>query len=309
MSENHSHRPPSFDGEADASRLQESWNALGVPDVDGAWNELQDRLRRSDAGAAGSHVHRSPVPWLRVAAAALLVVGAGIAGWNVPVVVEAAPGQQRTVQLPDGSAVQLNAGSSLRHPRGFSWLPGVARGGRRVVLRGEAWFDVATDGRPFEVSAADARIRVLGTAFLVRTRQREHGRGRPGPAPGRVRVVVTEGRVAVAAPDGNEVRLAAGEGARWDPLAGLETSEPSLRHELAWRSGGFAAVDAPLGDVLHEAGLRFGVTVEVAPEVPVDERVTVYYGGEVDLERVLADLVTARGLQYRPTATGWQVGP
>jgi ferric-dicitrate binding protein FerR (iron transport regulator) len=121
--------------------------------------------------------------------------------------------------------------------------------------------------------------------------------------------VVTEGRVAVADPGGGEVELSAGEAVRWESGEGLEGVEPSMQHELAWRSGGFAAVDASLGEVLREASLRFGVTIDVAAEVRSEERMTIYYGPDTALERILADLVTARGLQYRRTATGWQVGP
>jgi transmembrane sensor len=296
--------------EVDGRGLRQSWDALAVPDVDGAWADLRRRLADApDEGAAGppagagparSGVGRWRASWGRAAAVVALLLGVGTVAWSVPVTVAAPVGEQRTVQLPDGSRAQLNAGTVLRYPRGFAWLPGLSRRARSVRLDGEAWFQVAFDGRPFRVAAGDASVTVLGTAFTVRRRA-----GSDAP----LRVVVEEGRVAVQAPGSAPVEVRQGEAVRWTPGGPLATTEASPRHAFAWRTGGFAAHDAPLGEVLVEAERRFGVTIEVAQEVPVDERVTVYYGSGVELERILGDLVTARGLHFRPTATGWQVVP
>src|SRR3546814_12524306 len=70
-------------------------------------------------------------------------------------------GEMRNVTLSDGSSVTLDTGSAIAVNYGD---------GRRGVrlLAGRAWFDVAHDERhPFTVSAADARVRVTGTAFDV----------------------------------------------------------------------------------------------------------------------------------------------
>lgn len=295
--------PPSLADERDGMALRQAWDALGVPDTDAAWGDLQARISRLAEPAprvAARSPRRLSVPMARAAAVVGLLLAGAAGAWSVPVQVEAPAGSTRTVALPDGSVAQLNAGSVLRHARGFAWLPGLARERRRVVLEGEAWFEVVSDGRAFEVAAGEAVVRVLGTAFSVRSRA--------GDAEA-LQVVVDEGRVAVSAPGSATVELGAGDAARWTPGGELEAGQASLRHALAWRSGGFAARDAPLGDVLEEAERRFGVSVDVAPEVGTDERVTVYYGSGVGLERILSDLVTARGLHFRPTATGWQVVP
>ncbi|WIO73917.1 FecR domain-containing protein [Porticoccaceae bacterium LTM1] len=71
-------------------------------------------------------------------------------------------GEQKTVQLPDGSTVILNTGSSL--------LVDFSADRRRAVLDyGEVWFDVAQDAnRPFVVELDSHALTVLGTQFNVR---------------------------------------------------------------------------------------------------------------------------------------------
>ena len=69
----------------------------------------------------------------------------------------------RTI-LPDGSTVWLNAGSRIRYEPGFNGAL------REVTLQGEAFFDVVQQpSRPFIVHAGDLNIRVLGTAFNVKS--------------------------------------------------------------------------------------------------------------------------------------------
>lgn len=73
-------------------------------------------------------------------------------------------GSRSRFLLPDGTTVWLNAGSKLHYENDF-------RGTTRVVrLEGEAFFDVIKDpARPFIVRASDIDIRVLGTAFNVKS--------------------------------------------------------------------------------------------------------------------------------------------
>jgi transmembrane sensor len=69
-------------------------------------------------------------------------------------------GGQWQATLPDGSAVWLNAASSIRFPSTFS------EDERRVEVTGEAYFEIAKDAtRPFKVIGGDQEIEVLGTSF------------------------------------------------------------------------------------------------------------------------------------------------
>lgn len=72
-------------------------------------------------------------------------------------------GERKTVVLPDGTKVWLNAGSTLHY------LPAFGAATREVKLQGEAFFDVAKDtARPFVVHAEHLLIKALGTAFNVK---------------------------------------------------------------------------------------------------------------------------------------------
>ncbi|MDR3219464.1 MAG: FecR domain-containing protein [Dysgonamonadaceae bacterium] len=72
-------------------------------------------------------------------------------------------GELRTVNLPDSSKVQLNAGSILIYPQHFGQT-------RNVYLNGEAYFSVAQDKKhPFIVKTTDLNVEVLGTVFDVST--------------------------------------------------------------------------------------------------------------------------------------------
>lgn len=77
---------------------------------------------------------------------------------------EVPPGRRTKVVLADGTQVWLNSGTSLKYPVVF-------KGDKREIsLEGEAYFDVAHNpAKPFIVHSGDLTVRVLGTAFGVRT--------------------------------------------------------------------------------------------------------------------------------------------
>lgn len=300
---------PDLTDEPDARALGETWEQLGddapaarpPADVDAAWDRLSTRLFADEADGTASP-SRPRTPWLRAAAVVALLLGGGSAAWNaIPASAHAGSGERTEVVLPGGSVVALNAGSTLRWARGFAWLPGIPRGERVVRLAGEAFFDVDADGRPFRVETADARVRVLGTRFNVRSRPGE------GTA-----VSVDEGSVEVrdAAASVPAVVLVAGQ--RVTTARGaLEVSAVGAADAAVWREGGFAATDAALGAVVSELERRFTVRIDLSslPPETAERRVTLYYSPPVRLERVLDDVATTLGLRYRPVAGGWEVVP
>jgi transmembrane sensor len=73
------------------------------------------------------------------------------------------PGERKSFQLPDGSKVMLNAGSTLGIPTDFN------HSGRDIYLEGEAYFDVTKDAqKPFTIHTSRMDIKVLGTAFNIK---------------------------------------------------------------------------------------------------------------------------------------------
>lgn len=305
--------------EPDGVELASVWELLPEPeavaspgDTDTAWVAVRDRTStpsraRGAAGDRGPGATEAPGPGRRrrlrvliqVAAAAVLALGGTAAWYAVPVTHRAAAGERMEVSLPDGSRVTLNAGSTVRHRRDFSWLPGVPATARGVALEGEAFFDVSPAVRPFTVAAGAARVRVLGTRFNVRAR--EEG--------GEARVDVEEGRVEVADPlRAYTVILRAGEAARLDPASGgLSRDRIDQRRIAAWRSGGMVMVDEPLANVLDELGVRFDTEIRLLDPGAAHARLSVYYSRVGSLESVLSDLATQQDLRYRRTSDGWEL--
>lgn len=77
-------------------------------------------------------------------------------------------GSKSKLVLPDGSTVWLNAGSKLTYDKDFG------NGNRKVTLNGEAFFDVVKMPElPFIIQTKTIQVKVLGTAFNVRSYEDE----------------------------------------------------------------------------------------------------------------------------------------
>lgn len=75
---------------------------------------------------------------------------------------QTAPGEKLSFTLADGSTIWLNSASEIRFPERFD------SSSRTVFLRGEAFFEVASDSlRPFYVETGDLKTKVLGTSFNI----------------------------------------------------------------------------------------------------------------------------------------------
>ena len=120
-------------------------------------------------------VHRLTHIYSKVAAILLLplIIAGGIAfnylgklsntaiEQSVSSVIHAPMGARVSFNLPDGTVGWLNSGSSLTYSLPFN-------DNRKITLDGEAWFDVVHNEKsPFEVSAGNSKVKVLGTSFNV----------------------------------------------------------------------------------------------------------------------------------------------
>ena len=78
-------------------------------------------------------------------------------------------GSRSKIDLPDGSVVWLNAGSSLIYKKNFNGNT------RKVKLTGEGFFKVATNrAKPFLVDANHLIIKAVGTTFNVKAYPEEN---------------------------------------------------------------------------------------------------------------------------------------
>lgn len=129
-------------------------------------------------------------------------------------------GERQSVTLADGTQVELNTDTAIKAD-----MTGVER--RVTVLRGEAFFDIAKDSRPFIVSTRYGETRDIGTAFSV-----EKG--------GSLSTVTVEsGIVDVKAALGysTSVRLTAGQTVNYGTDGVSAPRKADLDQDLAWRRG------------------------------------------------------------------------
>jgi ferric-dicitrate binding protein FerR (iron transport regulator) len=153
--------------------------------------------------------------------------------------------------LADGSAVWLNAASSITYPTGF-------RGAERVVsMTGEAYFEVAHDpGHPFIVEQGDLRVRVLGTHFNIR------GYGDAD----RRQVTLLEGSVRVQRGEAQET-LRPGQQAELVP-ARLTIQSADTESVMAWKNGQFIYDGVDLQTIMQEISRYYDVDVHFRDEIP-----------------------------------------
>jgi transmembrane sensor len=183
--------------------------------------------------------------------------------------------------LRDGSVVELKDGSRV--------VVEFSASERRVRLTGEAHFQVAKDAkRPFIVDANGVTVRAVGTAFNVRIDT------------GAVQVVVTEGKVSVAAPPakvgatsaaeasapalvtaGQQATVSLGE-VEARPARVSDVSEAEVAEALEWQAPRLQFFETPLSIAVAEFNARNRVQMSLAQE----ELGTIPIGGTFRVDNV-----------------------
>jgi ferric-dicitrate binding protein FerR (iron transport regulator) len=166
---------------------------------------------------------------------------------------------EMTIDLPDGSTVELAAASELLIPEGAGDDPEAVSGSpvedaprfARLVA-GRALFRIARADEPFVVETPTANVTVLGTTFGVTASSRETD------------VVLVSGAVEVASRgDGAPVRLEPGQ--RTAVRAGQEPTPAApadIDAALAWTGELFIRAE-PLSAAALRLASAFGISVTV----------------------------------------------
>lgn len=272
--------------------------AIGPEETEKALAAVHRRIGFEEASPSGEKkagIYSPDWRWMAAAASILVIIGAGFL--FVPKTVEVPYGETASVELPDGSTVQLNSGSELQYRRLFSLLD------REVKLNGEAFFEVQKGALPFEVRANNSVVQVTGTRFNVRSWQEDPG--------SETEVTVTEGSVRFY-PEGNENRAVAispGEISRWAEglLAPTSPDSAALERVLAWRNRSFVFSKKPLEVILREVERRFNINITLEAESYRRERVTIHYVNPEDVEVILKDICRVKGLRYSASTDGFRI--
>ena len=245
----------------------------------------------------GPAPHRQPNPvrplwgnqaWLRAAAvvSGLLVLG-GL-GYEYqrrqPVEVNTAYSQLRQVTLPDGSAITLNAHSTLHY--GKDWNQHQTR---EVWLDGEAFFNIrhTATNQKFIVHTPDVTVEVLGTTFDLFRRD------------GTTKVALATGRVRVSAggTEPQQLIMKPGDLVEFSRQSNRLTRRPvNVTAYAAWTRRKLVFDDTPMAEVIALLHDNYGFTVRLTDDTILAETLSgeIQTDSEATLLRALGKALDVR---------------
>jgi len=231
-------------------------------------------------------VHFLKRSWVRIAAAAVVVITAGVMLFNrQPSSTRATVGKlpatagpmasnsNRNLTLPDGSKVLLHGNSTLT----YAAFTGDTR---EVTLTGEAYFDVAHNAaKPFIIHSGHIKTTVLGTAFNIKA----------WPTEKEITVTVTRGKVKVENESGILGIITP------DQQISFNTQNKQLKQEtvnaeaeLLWKNQEYTMDNVTIDEVITELQVRYGTIIEMAAnENPGKCRITASFKQDESIDYVL----------------------
>lgn len=194
-------------------------------------------------------------------------------------------GQKKTVTLPDGSVVKLNAGSELRFAEHFTTSK------RHVELSGEAFFDITRDEtRPFVINSGEVDVRVLGTSFVVKSY----------PEESEIMVAVRSGKVEVVDPLNKENLLLVK-----DEIAIYERGSKRLNRGIVhdqesffgWMNQDLVFDDYDFDEIITILKRWYGIDFQIDKKMETSKRITAKFENPT-LRTVLTSLSIAYEFEF-----------
>ncbi|MDI3321377.1 FecR family protein [Pinibacter soli] len=147
--------------------------------------------------------------------------------------------------LSDGTQVWINAASSIKYPAVFK------DGERKVMVEGEAFFDVAKDEKkPFIVQVNKATIQVLGTSFNVTNY---------GDEPTQTTVLVS-GKIKVLAAN-KQQELSLGQQATIGTTGDISVTDANVQAATAWKEDKFVFKEQSIENIMRQLARWYDVKV------------------------------------------------
>ena len=215
--------------------------------------ELLDELNRPVAtsfNALNNSIHKkrnfkhsqATFKWgLSIAASILVVLGCYFAFNFEEITYKTSYAEQKTINLPDGSEVVLNAKSVINFNE-KDW-----RNNRTILLKGEAFFKVKK-GSTFSVQTSNGLVTVLGTQFNVKDTDTFF------------EVVCYEGKVSVTN-NKKEYVLSPGNAIR--KVDGKDSEKHNKENSLpSWLNGESSFVSVPLKYVILELEKQYNIEID-----------------------------------------------
>jgi len=240
------------------------FTAPELPDAESEWEKLYDRIMvdMSEYRIKNSQINNIRGFFETVfkqnlkpaisGAVVILIIIAGIYILNkeeyIPKIisVSTANKEHKSVALSDGSTVELNNASSIEFAEMFSEKV------REVKLKGEAFFSVTKDRRPFKVITDNANTTVLGTKFNIWTR-------------GEItRVIVKEGSVSLSPKKENTNGVVLTKNQSSTIIQNQEPTPPknvNTDYLLGWMNGKLTFYQTPLNEIVDELVIHYDIPI------------------------------------------------
>ncbi len=230
--------------------------------IDHSHGRGETNTRKKSVGSTNRQVFRAAI-----AATVLSLIGIFAWQWlddTQEVRMTTGIAEQQTYILPDGSTVTLNANSKLTY-RG-DWK---GEKDRRVVLQGEAFFEVkkkGLTGQKFLVATEDLTVEVLGTSFNVNSHHK------------RTKVYLEEGKIALKLRDQpTQKMMKPGDLITYSSESKkLVSNHKKVSQNIytSWKNGVLVFEETPLREVLLKIEEIYGISIQTKQEVHLSRKIT-----------------------------------
>ena len=190
-------------------------------------------------------------------------------------------GKKSIVTLSDGSKIYLNAESEISYASAFSDSL------RLVSLKGEAFFEVQKEGRPFVVEIEETKIRVLGTSFNVNQKNN-----------GALTVALVTGKVSINDHQGNQMHLEPSQMMVKEKDGRLRQTSFDPLEVTGWKDKILVFKKNSLLEVKEKVESWFGVEVQLKGHIDSSWSYSGIYKDET-LENVLRGIFLTSGSSYK----------
>jgi ferric-dicitrate binding protein FerR (iron transport regulator) len=162
-------------------------------------------------------------------------------------------GGEYQVILPDGTAVWLNAASSLKFPTAFTGTE------RDVELTGEAYFEVAKNkAMPFKVTANNVKVEVLGTHFNVNAYDDESA----------LKTTLLEGSVKLSNGSEHVMLIPGQQGSLGRQGGSFQVATVDTDDAVAWKNGNFSFAKEDIQSILRKVARWYNVDIVYQENAP-----------------------------------------
>jgi len=226
-----------------------------VVNIDKAWDKLNQRIKQAEKNENIKKLRFEGFPVFYRVAAILVVILAAVASIYITIfnqgnmiIYKTEKNEVSKYILPDGTLVELNEMSILKHSKEFT------KNNRTVYLDGEAFFYVKPDHlKPFYVETKSINVKVLGTSFNVLIRNEN-----------KTEVFVEEGKVnmSLKKDNKNHVNLIPGQ------IGILDNNNLKLKKNndinyLSWKTNKIVFKETNLNQVINTLNHTFNANIEI----------------------------------------------